>query len=32
MTERIWLVDTWAGVGERPVLVGEGSLAIWSWH
>ena len=30
--DRIWLVDTWAPRGARPIFVDEGSLAVWSWE
>jgi TolB protein len=29
--DRIWLVDTWAERGADPILIGEGTLAYWSW-
>ena len=31
LAERVWLVDTWAERGTDPVLVGEGSIGVWSW-
>ncbi len=32
LTDRVWLVDTWAKPGADPILVGEGSVAVWSWN
>lgn len=34
LTDRVWLVDTWAPAVDgrtEPILVGEGSLGVWSW-
>jgi TolB protein len=32
LAERVWLVDTWAEKGADPILVGGGSIGIWSWN
>ena len=32
LAERVWLVDTWAENASDPVLVGAGSMGIWSWN
>ena len=29
--ERIWMVDTFAERGAKPILVAEGSMGFWSW-
>ena len=31
LVDRIWLVDTWAEKGAKPILVDEGVIGIWSW-
>ncbi len=30
--DRVWLVDTQAEKGTEPILVDEGSIAVWSWR
>jgi TolB protein len=32
LTERIWLVDTWAAREANPILVDEGAIGVWSWQ
>jgi hypothetical protein len=31
LVDRVWLVDTWADSGTKPMLVDEGAIGIWSW-
>jgi hypothetical protein len=31
LVDRVWLVDTWADGGTKPILVDEGVIGIWSW-
>jgi hypothetical protein len=30
--DRVWMVDTWAVKGAKPVPVGEGVIGFWSWE
>ena len=31
LVDRVWLVDTWADKGTKPILVDQGAIGIWSW-
>jgi Tol biopolymer transport system component len=31
LINRVWLVDTWADKGTKPILVDEGAIGVWSW-
>jgi TolB protein len=32
LVERVWLIDTWADKWADPILIGEGTLGVWSWN
>jgi Tol biopolymer transport system component len=32
LADRVWLVDTWADRGTKPIPVDGGVIGTWSWH